>query len=486
MSRKREYGIDFGTTNSVLAIYDLYNDDCYAKTPEPSVVWFNGSDVTVGRKAKLSINSYVNVPGNTFVTSIKSKLGKNEEVYVLGESRPAYQIASIIFEHLKLASEENIDHAVVTVPVKFNGKQRADIRRAANDAGIFVKNFIHEPFAGVIGYTEGSLGKQSRLNFEGKYVLVFDWGGGTLDITVVKKEGNKYFEVSTGGIPNKAGDHFDRLIESFLTEKFVDKNAINPLALLVDPRKKDELIGRSEEQKIELSRTGEDFGKVMIQNFYNDGERNYNLIETIYRDEFEKLIKFTVDEAMREIDETLAQAGITTEQISLALLIGGSTKIPYVVSQIEKMFGSRTHEVKNSDTIIAEGAAIISKNNWKPYLVNPIKIQLSDDSYYSVFENGELLIPGQTAKEVTLFVTDKRSGEANLIITEQRNGNEMVTLDVLNIPISQNLSDKMIERVTVQFTVNEDLVIHVNAFGQVKNSPVQLELADIRYGLQAN
>jgi molecular chaperone DnaK (HSP70) len=484
MARMREYGIDFGTTNSVLATYDLYNDACFASAPIPSVVWFNGSEVIVGKKAKSSINSNVNLPGNTFVSSVKSRLGQNLDIPVLGESIPPYIIASKIFKHLIDSSDEPVDAAVITVPVKFNGNQRADIRKAANEVGIYVKNFIHEPFAGVIGYLKGTINQGALNNINGKHVIVFDWGGGTLDITVVKVENDKIYEVGTGGIPNKAGDYFDKMIETLLTEKFAEKNNLNPLTVNVDPRKKDELIVRSEEQKIELSNIDTELGKVMIQNFYNDGDQNFNLIENITTAEFESMIKHTVDESIREIELTLNQAGISSEQIALALLIGGSSKIPFVVRKIERLFGSRTHEVTNSDTIIAEGAAIISRHNWKPYLANPIYIKMSDNSYYKVFAEGELLIPGQTSKEVALFVTDKRSGEANLILAEQRNGNEMISLDVLNIPIESDLSKKMVERVTVQLSVNEDLVIKVKAFGQVKNIPVQLDLVDIRYGLR--
>ncbi|MDQ0917555.1 Hsp70 family protein [Paenibacillus sp. V4I5] len=489
--RKNVFGIDFGTTNSVVAVYDLYNKEIqpmlYEDLPHPSIVWYNGEDVVVGREAKRNYNKYIDQAGHSFITSIKSKLGHDDELVVLGEAIPAYEVASKIFYHLKQHTEKNLpaggmlDEAVVTVPVKFDGLQRADIRRAAQMAGIHVKTFVHEPFAGIVGYLFGEENQNSH-KLEGKNILVFDWGGGTLDITVVRYEEGKLFEMGTGGISNKAGDYFDKLIENRITDKFISNMGLNPLAVQIQPRIKDRLMERSESNKIELS-DSEEVSFSVPYFFEFDGEV-FHLQEDMKRNEFRHLIDPTVSEALREIDLTLEQAGLSYDQIGLALLIGGTSKVPFVVQEIEKLFGSRTYEVENSNTIIAEGASIIAKNEWKPYLVHPICIQLSDNSYYTVFEKGTLLISGGTKKEVTFFITDNRGGEGFLVITEKRNGNQQVVKELLSIPISEKLDKHLVERVTVNFWIDHDLVLNIQAFGQVKNVKVKTFIHDICYGLR--
>lgn len=198
------FGIDFGTTNSVAAVFNgrtvtpLVGND---GLPHPSVIWYQGdSQPTVGREAKARIRDFENTPGNKFIKSIKSQIQKEEEFEIFGKSKYTWQVASEIFRFLKEYDKNKhpnfpaIEEAVVTVPLYFNGRQRRSIRKAAEMAGIAVKTFIHEPFAAVVGYLLADQNQWDTLKEKRENILVFDWGGGTLDITLVKLDSGYLYE----------------------------------------------------------------------------------------------------------------------------------------------------------------------------------------------------------------------------------------------------------------------------------------------------
>jgi hypothetical protein len=223
----------------------------------------------------------------------------------------------------------------------------------------------------------------------------------------------------------------------------------------------------------------------IIPRFFSvNDEQSLPLNEKLSRDTFEGLIRDTLQEAIQKIDNVLGQAGIGYEEVRTALLIGGTSRIPMITREIQKLFGARTINVQNSNTVIAEGAAIISEKNWTPYLVRPIDVQLSDNSYYTVFEQGTPLLPHTTKKEMTFFVTDNRDGEEHLIIAEGEKGDKKVVKDVINIPISSKLHTSYIEKVTVKFVVNEDLVLQIEAHGSITQTIVTSQIHDLCYGLR--
>jgi molecular chaperone DnaK len=189
-------GIDFGTTNSVVAIasrskpYPRIKALLSEDGPHPSVVWYQGGvEPRVGRIAKTNILGFSEAPGNFFVPSIKRDLGKGKSLTIFNTTYEAKQIASHIFRHLKNDAREShgieFSEAVVTVPVNFDGRARRDLRSAANDAGIYIKKFVHEPFAAIVGYCFSEKADRSLEDREGQKILVFDWGG----------QGRSYFRV---------------------------------------------------------------------------------------------------------------------------------------------------------------------------------------------------------------------------------------------------------------------------------------------------
>lgn len=488
------FGIDFGTTNSVAARSDaatgrtLPFTDRETNLPHPSVVWYRGNQVVVGKEAKHQLKGFADEAGNAFVRSIKRKLGRDSGVTVFGERKEAYEIAAEIFRFLRQQAKDNYDYdlenVVLTVPVRFEGTAREDLRKAANAAGIEIKTFIHEPFAAVIGYCYSSARDIESLN--GLNILVFDWGGGTLDITVARIKDGQIFELATAGLEDIAGDHFDSRLESYARGCFLNRHGLREDILSLRPGTRAKLSTECERAKISLSsRTAE---RLQLRLFFHRESLDYDLDAEITRPRFEGLIATDVDAALRQVDQVIGDAALTPEEIDAALLIGGSSRIPMLRSEMNVRFGARAIDVRNADTIIAEGAAIIAQNDWLPYLARPIQVRLSDGALYTIFERGQILKPEVCRKEVSFYCTDNRDGEAHMVIVESlRPGDTTAvrTVQILNVPVSAALPRPYNhERVSAVFEIDENLVFWSSAWSATQQSVVHTPVHDICFGLR--
>ena len=492
------FGIDFGTTNSVAAAFNGRKVTPFTdnnKLPHPSVIWYRGDGKPiVGRKAKDKIRELGNVPGNQFIKSIKSQIEKEEEFEIFGKPYYTWQIASEIFSFLKdyIANNKqykgfpDLDEAVVTIPLKFTGRQRKSIRKAAQKAGIRVKSFIHEPFAAVVGYLLADPNQYENLKEKRENILVFDWGGGTLDITLVKLDSGHLYEVSSIAENGKSGDYFDEVLMRDVISTFQHEKNIKSQGFRLEKGVESSLLNEVEIGKIELSKDEISEISVELVDFYEDDKNKvYNLSQDIKKEHFESLIQEDVKDAMNLVDKVLSESKIKSSQVHQVLLIGGTSQIPLLKSEMYQTFGfTKVIELGNADTIIAEGAAIISYNNWQPYLVRPICIKLCDESHYTIFDTGTILIPSSAKKNVALFCNDNTEGEGRLIITEQLSDNEYKFKKMINIPVSEVLRDIYTERIFAEFEVDQDIVLNISAKGSIKNKAVYPDIHDICYGLK--
>jgi molecular chaperone DnaK len=486
------FGIDFGTTNSVVAV--MTGSDRPATPlldseggPHPSVVWYRpGSDPVVGRDAKRNINCYAEIAGNIFISSVKRSLGRNKRFQVLGKTVPAYRVAADIFQHLRQHARQQgwkLDQAVVTVPVHFDGPARRELRAAARAAGIEITAFVHEPFAAAVAYH-----RQQGYDIESlpdQRLLVFDWGGGTLDITLVQVRGGRLEEIATGGLDGIAGDRFDERIQDWARTTFLDRYQLRPEAFVVSAGTRDRLREECERAKIALS--AHDREVVRLAEVLRIDDRPYDLRAELSRIEFESLIRNDVNAALMQLDCVLQEAALSYHEIDSVLLIGGTSNIPLVRREMEKRFGSRCVQVPNAQTIIAEGAAIVAYHRYAPVLSSPIQLQLCDGSWYTIFD-ADTLVPIDGQKTVTLFCTDNRDGEARLIVRQERHGIDgriQPVSAVLSVPVSRDLPRPYNhERVYASFTVDEDFVLSVEAHGATRQQVVRCDVHDLRFGLR--
>lgn len=482
------FGIDFGTTNSVVGVCEagLTRALLDGDRPNPSIVWFRADgDVIVGRQAKRSINGYSEVPGNAFVSSIKVHLGNERTFRVGGQPKSAPAVAAEIFKFLiRQAKEQHsltVQAGVVTIPVDFDGEARRDLRIAAEEAGFYIKTFIHEPFAAVVAYCLRQKG-QPIHELEGKNILVFDWGGGTLDITIAAIRSGRMIQLAKADLGYRAGDFFDEKMMRLSHHRFLELSHLSPEDAPVTASLKDRYLAECERVKIELSeKTSESLGVATA--FRVDGQV-YDVSQHWVRGDFESNVSVDVRDAMAKVDAVTDEARLTPRDIDLVLLIGGSSRIPLVQREMQERFGSRITHVKNADTIIAEGAALVDYMGMHPVLARSIGVRLSNGSFYELFPAGTMAKAGICEKTINFFCTDNRDGEAKLVLVEKYEGREM-NERVLGIPVSSELPRKYnsCERVSVTLSLDDDLVLRVFGKGATQERHATAEYHDLLFAL---
>jgi molecular chaperone DnaK len=406
---------------------------------------------------------------------------------VFGQKKTPTDVAEDIFRYLvddaRDKQDFTISEAVVTVPIYFDGHARRALRTAAEGAGIYIKTFVHEPFAALVGYVCGAYGHDGLRDMEGKNILVFDWGGGTLDITIGRVSSGRIVELATAGLSDLAGDHFDESLGRVGMRMFQDRQKVSADKVKMSPAADDRFRVECERTKIRLSE--EDSQRIELGDFARVVDEAFDLSEVIRREEFEAEIKAITEQALTKVNVALQAANLTSRQVDLALLIGGSSLIPLVQHQLREMFGHTVVSVENANSIIAEGAAIVDAMNLQPSFAASVALELSDGKSYEVFKAGELAIPSTCRKTVNLFCTDNRDGQARLVVglTEPANG-EFKRKRIITLPVSSELpSPCNHERVTAEFAVDQDLVLHIDAKAATQSRGEHEEVVDLKFAL---
>jgi molecular chaperone DnaK (HSP70) len=443
--------------------------------------------VTVGRQAKSNLNSYADEAGNVFLRSIKRQLGQRKTYRVFGQPRTAPEIAKEIFTHLRGQAKEqyglDVDAATVTIPIYFDGKSRRELREAADQAGIFIKTFVHEPFAAVVGYCCDAEGGRLK-DLEGRNILVFDWGGGTLDITVANIQSGRMAQLSRGNLNERAGDSFDHKLQQLTFSRFLDKSKLNPPDVKIGPSGKDRYSAECERAKMSLSEI--EVERVEVAQAVSANHTMHDIAENVTRDDLESLIQIDVKAALAQVDNAIEEARLTNREIDLVLLIGGSSLIPVVQREMAERFGARIVHVPNADTIIAEGAALIDSLSMQPVLARSIGVRLSDESFYEVFPAGTVAKPEICQKTINIFCVDNRDGEAKIILVERRDQVEVTEPQVLSVPVGRDLPKRYStnERLVVDFRMDQDLILHVTAKGATQMKGGTIAIHDLLFALK--
>jgi len=365
--RSIAFGIDFGTTNSIVsawgsslltAVQDrrpvaFWDRSDNEEKPHPSVVWYQaGSVPIVGKPAKAAMSTEQDAMGHRFIRSVKRKLGDGAEFEIIGTDRKhAWEIAADIFAHLKqhvaanaglVGGQGEVDEAVVTIPVHFGGRARADLRRAMQRAGIRLQTFLHEPFAAMIGHFYDPETKLAAV--AGKRVLVFDWGGGTLDVCIVEVDatGRRIWERGRAAVNDHAGDEFDKRMMTLVNGKFMESNGIKGGELQISRAIEGNLWNECERKKNDLSRAQK--VTVEVTNFLGGGRGiKKKMLEDVTRGEFEAVIGEEIEKAIGAVHQCLADAGYANQPrlVDHVLMVGGSSNIPAIRDKMLDLFGPR-------------------------------------------------------------------------------------------------------------------------------------------------
>mgnify|MGYP004452588995 FL=1 len=342
-------GIDLGTTNSCVSIYEGGEAKVIANAEgertTPSVVAFKGDEIIVGGAAKRQMVTNPNT-----VHSIKRLMGTNEKVDINGKKYTPQEISAMILSDLRKTAEnylgESVTRAVITVPAYFNDAQRQATKDAGKIAGLTVERIINEPTAAALAY---GLDKQDK----NEKILVYDLGGGTFDVSILEL-GDGVFEVlATSGNNHLGGDDFDQAIIDYLVEEFKKENKID---LTKDKMAMQRLKDAAEKAKKDLS--GVTTTQISLP-FLSQGEDGpLHLDVSLTRAKFEDLTRDLIDSTLEPVRKALKDAKLSASDIDKVLLVGGSTRIPRVQELIKKELGKEPSKGVNPDEVVAMGAAI--------------------------------------------------------------------------------------------------------------------------------
>ena len=342
-------GIDLGTTNSCVAIYEGGEAKVIAN-PEgerttPSVVAFKNGEIIVGGAAKRQM-----ITNKDTIYSIKRLMGTDKKVEANGKKYTPQEISAMILGDLKKTAEaylgEKVSKAVITVPAYFNDAQRQATKDAGKIAGLEVERIINEPTAAALAY---GLDKQE----ENQTVLVYDLGGGTFDVSILEL-GDGVFEVkSTSGNNELGGDDFDKRIMDYLVDEFKKENKVD---LSKDKMAMQRIKDAAEKAKKDLS--GVTTTQISLP-FLSQGEDGpLHLEMNLTRAKFEELCHDLFESTLEPVRKALKDAKLTKKDIDKVILVGGSTRIPKVQELIKNEIGKEPSKGVNPDEVVAMGAAI--------------------------------------------------------------------------------------------------------------------------------
>jgi len=343
-------GIDLGTTNSCVTVMEA-GVPTVIVTPEgdrttPSVVAFKKGEEMVGVTAK---RQAVTNPDNT-IASIKRLMGTSKKVEAEGKKYTPEEISAKILMKLKADAEgylgEKVTKAVITVPAYFNDAERQATKNAGKIAGLEVERIINEPTAAALAY---GLDKQDK----NQTVLVYDLGGGTFDVSILEL-GDGIFEVkSTAGNNKLGGDDFDNRVMDYLVAEFKKEHGID---LSKDKMAMQRIKDAAEKAKKDLSGMSSTNINLPFLTQTDDGPVHMDL--NLTKAKFEDLNKDLFDSTVDTIKKALKDAKLKASDIDEVILVGGSTRIPYIQDLVKKELGKEPNKSVNPDEVVAMGAGV--------------------------------------------------------------------------------------------------------------------------------
>jgi len=491
-------GIDLGTTNSCVAVVDVTTPQVIpnkeGSRTTPSVVGFTeDGERLVGQIAK---RQAITNPFNT-IFAIKRLIGRKFDSDEVGRAKnvlpyqvvPAgngdvkvkirdreyspEEVSAFVLMEIKAFAEdflgEQITEAIITVPAYFNDSQRQATRDAGKIAGLDVLRIINEPTAAALAY--GLDNKKNQL------IAVYDLGGGTFDISILKLEEGLFEVLSTSGDTYLGGEDFDKRIMDWMIENFQKETGID---LRDDRMALQRLKEAAERAKCELSSAAE--SRITLPFISADASGPKHLNNVLTRMEFEKMVDDLIQRTIDPVNDALKQAGVTAEKIDEVVLVGGQTRMPKVIEAVQKAFGKEPNRNINPDEVVAVGAAIqggILRGDIKDMIlldVTPLSLGIeTHGGLFTKILERNATIPTKNSLIFTTVADNQNKVQVHVLQGEREFARENKSLgkfDLVGIPPAP----RGVPQVEVTFSIDSNGVVGVTARDQATGQSTGVQI----------
>ncbi len=492
-------GIDLGTTNSAMAVIEggepkvLENSEGARTTPSVIAVSKSGERV-VGVLAK---RQAITNPQNT-IFSVKRLIGRKFKDEVVQKDKKILpyeikegadggveikitdrwykpeEISAMVLAKLKADAEaklgEAIEEAVITVPAYFDDTQRQATKNAGEIAGFKVRRILNEPTAAALAY---GLNKQKD-----EKIVVYDFGGGTFDISVLEVGDDTVEVKSTGGDTHLGGDDFDKRITEYVVSEYKKQEGID---ISNDPLALQRLKEGVERAKHELSTALET--EINLPYISSDASGPKHFLMKLSRAKLESLVQDYVDKSIKLTEQTVAEAGFKLSDVNEVLLVGGQTRMPAIQDAVKKLFGKEPHRGINADEVVALGAAVqagIFQGDVKDVLlldVTPLSLGIETmGGVFTKLIEKNTTVPTAKTQVFSTAADNQPSVEIHVLQGEREMASDNKTLARF---ILDGLppSPRGIPQVEVTFDINADGILNVKALDKAssKSQSVRIE-----------
>ncbi len=490
-------GIDLGTTNSCVSVMEgnepVVIPNAEGKRTTPSVIAFvEGGEIKVGDPAKRqavtnptkTVYSIKRFMGNKYSECKKEaervpyKVVKGDNdtprVDIDGRLYTPQELSAMVLQKMKKTAEDylgtSVSEAVITVPAYFNDSQRQATKEAGEIAGLKVRRIINEPTAAALAYGMDKKGKDQKI-------VVFDFGGGTHDVSILEL-GDGVFEVlSTDGDTHLGGDDVDEKIINWLADEFKKDEGMD---LRKDPMSLQRLKEASEKAKIELSSATQTEINLPYITATSSGPKH--LVRTLSRAKFEQLIDDLVKRTIEPCGAALKAAGLSKGEIDEVILVGGSTRIPAVQAAVEKFFGKAPSKGVNPDEVVAVGAGIqggVLTGDVKDVLlldVTPLSLGIETmGNVMTKLIEANTTIPTKKSQVFSTAADNQPSVEIHVLQGERAMSGDNKTIGRFHldgIPPAQ----RGVPQIEVTFDIDANGIIHVTATDKATNKTQDIRI----------